>query len=151
MQTTKHHVRPFLTIGAAGAVTAAAVNSAIYAVGRVAGVDFLVESGTTSERIQAGHVLTLSLISFAVGLLAVAIAAWRRPRWRLFQVFGAIIAVGSIVMDVTIDASAATKLVLASMHLVVGAVYWVTLNVVHQGDTVSPPASRRSPLAPAAH
>ena len=142
MTTTTIRIRPLLTTGAVVAAATAAVNAVIFSLGRAAGVDYVVDSTTT---VAVADVVTFTLMAFAVGLVAAAVArGLRRPGYRALQVVGAVIAVASIAMDLPIDGSPAAKLLLASMHLVTGAGYVVALEVAAS----SSPASASLQLAP---
>jgi hypothetical protein len=142
MTTTTIRIRPLLTTGAVAAAATAAVNAVIFSLGRAAGVDYVVDSTTT---VAVADVVTFTLMAFAVGLVAAAVArGLRRPGYRALQVVGAVIAVASIAMDLPIDGSPAAKLLLASMHLVTGAGYVVALEVAAS----SSPASASLQLAP---
>jgi hypothetical protein len=142
MTTTTIRIRPLLTTGAVAAAATAAVNAVIFSLGRAAGVDYVVDSTTT---VAVADVVTFTLMAFAVGLVAAAVArGLRRPGYRALQVVGAVIAVASIAMDLPIDGSPAAKLLLASMHLVTGAGFVVALEVAAS----SSPASASLQLAP---
>jgi Family of unknown function (DUF6069) len=149
---TTIRIRPLLTTGAVAAATTAAVNAVIFGLGRAAGVDYVVDSSTT---IAVTDVVSFTLMAFAVGLLAAAVArGLRRPGYRVLQAVGTVIAVASVAMDVPIDGSPAAKLLLASMHLVTGAGYVVALEMAHRHSTASverhPTAVERRPQPVAA-
>ena len=134
--------------GAVAAAATAAVNAVIFGLGRAAGVDYVVDSSTT---IGVADVVTFTLMAFAVGLVAAAVArGLRRPGYRVLQMVGAVIAVSSVALDLPIDGSPAAKLLLASMHLVTGAGYIAALEIAHQRSSVSrgpSPDGRRAPAA----
>ncbi len=114
-----------LRIGSAGAVVAAAVNAAIYGLGRAAGVAYVV---TPTSRVSVVDVVVLSLVWFAIGLVAAAVATrWGGRAVRVLQIVGTVVAVASISTDLTIDGTTSAKATLALMHLVVGAAYVVSL------------------------
>ena len=132
MNTVSHRpTRRLLGIGAAAAAGAALVNAAIYGVGRA--VDLTFVASTTSARPQhilLQHVVSFTLMTFAIGLVAAFIVdRMRRPSLRMLQVVGAFIAVASISMDVSIDSSFAAKATLALMHIVVGVAYVCALEL----------------------
>ena len=136
METSKRHPQGqgFLATGAIGAAVATAVNIAIYGIGRAAGVDYIL---TETSRVRVPDVVILSLMSFAIGLVAAAVAArWDRGL-RALQVVGAALAVISTWGDFTIDGSGAATATLALMHLVVGAVYVTTLEGVRSRVTTA--------------
>jgi hypothetical protein len=127
-----HPVRRLLKVGAVAAVTATVVNAVVYSVGNAAGVDYIAEqkaSGPVWIKLQ--HVVSLSLIAFAIGLAAaVVVTALRRRGLRALQVVGAVLGVATVAMDFGIDASAAAKITLGAMHLVVGASYVAAVGIV---------------------
>jgi len=128
----EHSIRVsrLVAVGAVGAIAATAVNAVIYGVGRSAGLMYIVSGAGSPGRVRLVDVITLSLISFAVGIVAaVAASRLRRPRLGLLQPLAAILAVVSTAMDLSLQ-SAASGATLASMHIVVGLVYVLTLRVV---------------------
>jgi hypothetical protein len=132
MKTSDHRNRQLFVVGAATAVAATGVNAVIYGAGRAAGVEYLVDvTSKGPQSVQLVHVISLSLMSFAVGILGAVIAsAWRRPSLRTMQIIGAVLAVVTTWGDFTIDGTFAATLTLALMHLVVGAAYITALYVV---------------------
>ena len=101
---SRYHV--LLASGAVGAVVATTVNIAIYGTGRLAGVDYII---TETTRVRVPDVVILSLMSFAIGLVAAAVAVrWDRGL-RALQVVGAVLAVISTWGDFTIDGSGAVS------------------------------------------
>jgi len=137
-------VRRVLRVGAVAGVAATAVNAVVYGLGRAAGVDYVAQRDASGvDRIQLQHVVSLSVISFAIGLLAAAVATRAdRPRvLRGLQVLGAGLAVVTTYGDFGIDGSAAAKVTLIAMHLVVGAAYVVTLRAVRPERVTTPVAS----------
>jgi hypothetical protein len=141
MTTSTIRIRPLLATGAVAAAATAAVNASIFGLGRAAGVDFVVDATTS---VAVTDVVSFTLMCFAAGLLAAAIArGLRRPDFRVLQVVGAVIAVATVAMDVPIDGSVTAKLLLASMHLVTGAGYVAALEVAHRRSA----AAERHPVA----
>jgi hypothetical protein len=137
MKTSDHRIRQLFVLGAAGAVTATVVNSVIYAAGRAADVAYLVQvTSSGPQSVQLKDVVSLSLMSFAVGIIAAAVATkLRRPSLRTMQIIGAVLAVVSTWGDFTIEGDVAAKATLAVMHLVVGAAYIAVLQVVRSRQT----------------
>jgi hypothetical protein len=133
--TTRPSVRRLFVFGAKGAGVAAVINLAIFATGRAAGVDFLVaEPGTEHAHLLGFDIVFLTVVSFAVGILAAAAAiGLRRPSLRVMQILGGTIAVVSCWSDAVIPATAAAKVLLMVTHLVVGTVYVLTLEKVRAG------------------
>jgi Family of unknown function (DUF6069) len=113
---------------AIGAVAAAAANAAIWAAGRAADVSFLV-SPLIGPAIQVGIVLVVltTLIAFAVGMGLFALAARRSDRWaRAVLVAGVLFAVASTAGPLSTAEDTSTGVLLASMHLLTGAVFAIT-------------------------
>ncbi len=133
MEATRPRPANVLAVGGITAVTAAAVNAAIFGLARAADVSFAYTGSADgpTKFIGWGEVLGLSLVSFAIGLAAALVAAlWGRPRLRVLQVLGGIVALGTIYSDVALDASASSRVVLASMHIVVGVASVACLQAV---------------------
>lgn len=124
-----------LGLGAGGAVAATVVNAAIFGVGRAADVSYLVDG----EPIELQHVVSLTLMGLAVGFVAAAVVARFRPTGlRALAVLGGVLGVLTMAMDLSVD-SAAAAISLASMHLVTGAAYVLSLRAA-----VTVPGERRS-------
>lgn len=133
METTRPRPANLLAVGGLAAVTAVAVNAAIVGLARAADVSFAYTESADSPTkfIGWGEVLGLSLVSFAVGLVAALVAArWGRPCLRVLQILGGVVALGTIYSDVALDASTSSRVVLASMHIVVGVAYVACLHAV---------------------
>jgi hypothetical protein len=113
---------------AIGAVAATAANAAVWATGRAADVSFLV-SPLIGPAIQVGIVLVVltTLIAFAVGMGLFALAARRSDRWaRAVLVAGVLFAVASTAGPLSTAEDTSTGVLLASMHLLTGAVFAIT-------------------------
>ena len=118
--------RSMLPASAAGAAAAAIVNAALWAAGRAADVSFTVSSALVT---QVGIVLVVltTLLTFAVGSGLLALAARRSRRWvRAVLVAAALVAVVSAGAPLSAAQDTATGVLLATMHLVTGAVFLVT-------------------------
>ncbi|WP_448809575.1 DUF6069 family protein [Agromyces bauzanensis] len=106
-----------------GAVAAAAVNAAIWGVGRAAGVSFHVRPESGSE---VGILLivptTLILIAAGIGLFALAARRSRRMATAVL-VAGVVFAAGSTAAAIWAAEDAATAALLVTMHLVTGAAF----------------------------
>jgi hypothetical protein len=142
--TKGSRVRQLLTVGAVAGVAATVVNATVYGLGRAAGVDYVAQRDASGiDRIQLQHVVSLSVISFVIGLAAAAVVVkLRRRGLRALQVLGVVLAVATTYGDFGIDGSAAAKVTLILMHLVVGAAYVVTLQRVRPvAETVAAPAA----------
>ena len=127
--------RSLLPASAAGAAAATLVNAALWAVGRSAGVSFAVASPLVT---QVGIVLVVvtTLLAFAVGSGLLALAVRRSRGWvRAVLVAAALVAVVSAGAPLSVAQDTATGVLLATMHLVTGAVFLVT------ASRVVPPAS----------
>ena len=145
MSTTTIRIRPLLTTGAVAAAATAVVNAAVFGLGRAAGVDYVVDATTT---VGVADVVSFTLMCFAVGLVAAAVArGLQRPDVRVLQVVAAVIAVASVAMDVPIDGSPAAKLLLASMHLITGAGYVAALEIAASSSPVAAVGRRPEPVA----
>lgn len=116
--------------GAIGLVSAAAANLALFAAARVSDVSFAVRYSPDAEltSVTSGHVALTTVGALVVGLACAAIVSRRLP-WglRAVQIAGAVIAVASVLMPISLDADVAAKLVLAAMHLVTGAAFVATI------------------------
>ena len=122
MDTTVRFPR-LLGLSAVGAIAATAVNAAIFGIGHAADVSYLVDG----EPIELQHVVSLTLMSFAIGLIvAAAVARFRPSSVRALSVVGGVVGVGTMVMDLSVDSTAAA-ITLASMHLVTAAAYVLSL------------------------
>ncbi len=137
MNTSETRIRRLLVVGGIGAVVAAATNAVIYGIGRAAGVDYVITATSKgTENVHLADVLSLTLMSFAIGLAAAVVVTWcKRPSLRALQVLGAGLAVVSTYGDFTIDGGAAATVLLASMHIVVGVVYIASLEAVRSSAT----------------
>jgi hypothetical protein len=149
MKTSETSVQRLFAVGAVGAVAALAVNALIYGVGRAADVVYVIteKSNGTVERVGLGEIVSITFMTFVVGLVAAAVAVrWGRPSLRALQILGGVLAVGTALGDFTIDGSRSAMLTLALMHFVVGIAYIATLEVVRTAPT-SPVTTSPSPAA----
>jgi hypothetical protein len=131
MKSSAIRTRRLLAIGGIGALAAATTNTVIYAVGRAADVAYVVTDGRSGvESVNLSAVLSLTLMSFAIGLVAALVGnRFNRHSLRVLQVVGALLALATIGWDFGIDGTNAAKALLASMHIVVGIAYVVSLEV----------------------
>lgn len=116
--------------GAIAAALATAVNLVILGVGRVAGISPIVSfgPGAMSTEVGAFEVIVNTLVPFGLGLLLTALVVRRRPhRLRTMQMVAAVIAAVSLIPPLTVDAQIATRIMLAVMHVVVGAAFLAAL------------------------
>jgi hypothetical protein len=140
MSTSRTRPSHLLRAGAVGAVAATLVNAALFGAGRAADLAYVVHQSST-DRIRLVHVVSFSLETFAVGLVAAVVAARLGRSLRALQILGAVVAVLSTGMDVSIDATLPAKLTLACMHLVVGLAYVASLQVVRSARTELSPGT----------
>ena len=151
--TSPIKARQLLAYGSIAALAAVAINVLIYAGGRVADVSYVVnQTASGPEEIRLVHVVGFCLQAFAVGLVAALVAnRLGRPSLRSLQILGAVIAVGSTVMDVGIDSALPAKLLLASMHIVTGVAYVAAVQVVRSRASLAtehaPATASRLPVA----
>jgi hypothetical protein len=128
--------RPVLRVAAIGALAATLVNVALWAGGRAADVGFLANPPTGGPAFQVGVVLVVlaTLVAFAAGSVALALAARRSRRWvHVVTAAAVVIAVGSVSGPLSAAVDTATGLLLAAMHLVTGAAFVVTASRVRVG------------------
>ncbi len=115
-------VRPLLTITG----IALAANLAIYLVGWLADVEFVVTQGETVRDINAVLVVITTIVPLLLGGLALALTRrWAPTSWRVVAWVGLV--VGIVSMPVFLDASTGTKLALSPMHLVTGITWFAVL------------------------
>ena len=154
--TKASRTRQLLSTGALAGVAATAVNAVVYGLGRAAGVDYVAQRHASGvDRIQIQHVVSLSVISFAIGLAAALVATRVRRGLPGLQVLGVVVALVSTYGDFGIDGSTAAKVTLITMHLVVGVAYVATLQRVrttgvHGTAAVPTVATRQGAPAPVA-
>src|SRR5690348_8455882 len=104
MNTSPARTRRLLGVGVIAAIGAAAVNAVVYGIGRAAGLSFVASTTASGpQHILLEHVVSFTFMTFAAGLVAALIAnKVRRPSLRALQIAGAVIAVVSVGMDVSI-------------------------------------------------
>jgi hypothetical protein len=117
--TTESRPRPLWRTGARAGLVAAVATTAVAAVALAAGVPVAIEG----EQIPVLGFAQLTLMGAAVGVgLAKALARWAsRPR-RTFMTTTVALTALSIVPDLMVSATTATKLVLIATHLVAAAI-----------------------------
>lgn len=116
------------TTGAA-AVVAVVANVAVYAIGRGLGADFAAApSGRQGLTIGAGLVLLTTVVPLVPAGVALAVASrWGAKGWRVVAWVGLAIGVLSVVMPLTIEATAGTKSALVLMHVLTGVTWFVVV------------------------
>lgn len=113
----------------AGAAIATVANALAWAVGRAAGVSFVVSPLAGQPAMQVGlvSVVVTTFAAFAVGIGLFALAARRSDRWaRVVLAAGVLVAVASTGGPLSAAESTASGVLLAAMHLLTGAVFAVT-------------------------
>lgn len=111
-----------------GAVTATAVNLAIWGVSALAGASLALLDNGEDYLIDAGSVIFSSAVPIVVGIaLAALIARWWTGVIRVAQAVGALLAVGTLWSVFAYGIGAGTITALTLMHLVSGAVVVLAL------------------------
>jgi hypothetical protein len=125
--------------GLVATAAAAATNLLLHRLGSAAGVSFAGELRGEPVEIRAVDVLALTVGPMVLGTALAALAA-RVPRGlRAVQVLGALIAVVSIGADVALEAQAAARVILASMHVVAGAAFVLGLERARTAEATRSP------------
>lgn len=117
-----------LRIGATVALASTILNLLILTVARAADTELLVRQPGAAEAMQisAGAVVTMTLAAVILGTLALLVARrWGARGWRVLARAGLAIGLITVVMPLSVDADSATRLTLASMHIVVGVVWFL--------------------------
>lgn len=137
-----------LGYAAVAGLAAVAVNATIYAAGRAADVEFIArQTASGAHHVQLVHVVGFTLQTFVVGVVAALVVnRLRRPSLHSLLVLGAVIAVGSTVMDVGIDSALPAKFLLASMHIVTGIAYVAALRTAGVRRPVSSASIAPAPI-----
>lgn len=108
----------------------------LLAIASTAGVPFVVAvAGTTDEVMSVGAVavVVFTVIPLAVGIaIALAVATRVRRVVRVLQTLAVVVAVGSVPLPLAAAIDTATGVVLAVMHLVVGAAYIAAIQPANQ-------------------
>lgn len=115
-----------LRIGALGGVIAVAANLALYGLGRATGASFLVTPVGAEAALPVGPAMIVawSLVPLVLGLGATALAIRRgTTAVAVLQVLGVVVALGSLALPLLADGELTARLLLATMHVVVGAAY----------------------------
>lgn len=141
--------RPALVATAA----ALGVNLGLLAVGSATGASFAVpDRARPGELMQIGPVpVALStVLPLVVGFAAAALVARRWPgARRVLAVVAVVVTLASLATPLTADTDAGTRLLLAAMHLVVGAAYLAGLREsAARSASTSEPESATAASAP---
>jgi len=118
----------FLRAATACALAATGVNLLLWGIGRAAGASFMVDPGVGAPNVEVGglKLVMTTLLPFAVGVLALALAARWSRRWVVgVAVVGVALAVASAAGPLDGGHDTATGVLLATMHLTTGAAFVV--------------------------
>lgn len=117
--------RPALIAG----IGALVVNIVVWSVAALAGVDFEVTWGSTAPiRIGLVAVTLATILPIVIGGVILALTAPRSARApTILAWLGLAIGVLTAAMPLAVQADPGTKIALATMHLVTGIVWWLTL------------------------
>lgn len=107
---------------AGAAAAAVVVNLLIFSIGNAADASFVVpQPNAKPQTVGAGGVAFSSSVPLAVGVgIAVLLARWWPVMLRVAQAVGGVLAFLSALAPLSSDADGATRIALASMHVVVG-------------------------------
>jgi hypothetical protein len=118
--------RPLWRAGVSPAVGAAAVNLAVFAIARAAGAPLLVRFSArrAAWSITAADVIVATLVALGLGTAGAALWLRRHRRGALLaQVTGALVALASRSIPLSVHARSGTKATPASMDLIAGAAF----------------------------
>jgi hypothetical protein len=138
--------------GLLGAVLATVINGAVFLTARAADVSFVVRgfgSDTSPRTVTLVQVILNSFAPFIVGTAVAAFVVSRGHRVRSLQLVGAAVALISLGGPATMDADGATRLLLASMHVVAGAMFVLTLQACQRAAPTDQARARSDTSAPA--
>ncbi len=117
----------------AAAIAAAAavlINLLVYAVGRAAGAELEVTQPRADGPMAIGpdNILLVTVLPILLGGIILAVATRRGARaWIVLGWTGLLVGVLTIVMPFTVIATTATRVTLATMHLITGVAWFVAL------------------------
>ena len=107
-------------------LAAVLLNATIYGITKAAGVPFAFVKGGDHGTVALGAIAFMTAVGFAVGALAALAARGRFTR--TLQGIAGVLVVLSLLGLPGLDASVATRLCLAVLHVVVGAAYVLALS-----------------------
>lgn len=115
--------------GAGAAGVAVASNLVVWLIGRAADVGFVVpgRGGGSPVEVGAPEVTLTTVLPFAAGTALFALGARSRRSRRAVLTAAVVVAVGSAAMPLSLDTDAWTRVLLATMHLITGAVFVAAL------------------------
>jgi chromate transport protein ChrA len=132
-----------LTRAEAGvAVLAAAVAAAVWAAARLAGVDLVVKSGSGTSDVNAVSVVVTALVVAIVAAALLRLLERRTSSGRHTWTIVAIVVWAVSFLGPLSATRPSAGLVLASLHLLVGAVVVLGLRRAHAADRTSPDRTR---------
>lgn len=117
---------PILRYAGTTVLTAAVAGLAVFGIATAAGVDFRVRpaGSDTPMDVNAGLVVLTTILTTALGWALVALARrLGRPSLRTIVLAAAAFAVLSAILPLVTEADTPARLVLASLHLVTGAIF----------------------------
>jgi hypothetical protein len=126
--------------GVLGAGFAAIANSAVFLIGRAVDVSFLIPgfgSDTSLRPVTLVQVVLSTFMPLIVGTGLAALMVFRGRGVRGLQLPGGAVALVSIAVPLSLEANWATKLLLASMHLVAGVVFVYSLQQSKEVATIA--------------
>jgi hypothetical protein len=153
MNGTTSSAPRLIRTGAIGVAAATIANIAIFGVGRLAGVDYVIAVHSQgAEHVRLSDVALMSVVPLLIGLAAALVAVrLRRPGLlTALLVLGGVLAVVSTAGDAGIESDLAAKLLLASMHLVVGAAYIAAVRAARPGHEAARVRAGAAPAVAAA-
>jgi hypothetical protein len=122
--------------GLAVAGVAAVVNLIVFAVAKAAGVTFVVSfPGEPPQDVNAFTVVLVTVIGVSLGTALTALAVRRLQRGLLVaRITAAVLTVASLVIPISVEASTSTKVSLATMHVLGGAIFVFGMGFVRDGS-----------------
>ncbi|PPK94261.1 hypothetical protein CLV92_108163 [Kineococcus xinjiangensis] len=118
----------------AGVLGAVAVNLVLYLFARAAGASLALPDGSGTHVVGVPDVVGATVVPLLVGTVLAVLLSRRWPvLLRVAQVGGAVVALVTVAGPLTGDTDAATRLVLAAMHVVSAVAVVAILEGVHRG------------------
>ncbi|MEC4574590.1 DUF6069 family protein [Streptomyces virginiae] len=114
----------------AGAVGAAVVNLAVFAVAKLAGASLVVMDAGEEHAVTVGGVIGSSVVPLLVGTgAALLLALWKPVFLRIAQYVGSGLALLSVAGPLSADADGGTVAALSLMHITLGVAVFTTLRL----------------------
>ncbi len=133
--------RRIWTAGLAATGAAVVADLAVHTAGTVTGVDFVVHPDGSTIEVGTGLVAASAAAVLLGTVLARLLALRGRRGLRDAQAIGAVLALSSLLLPLTVSAKVGTRLLLAVMHLVAGAAYVIALQIAARGAKAPTPAT----------